>query len=397
MRRSFKFRLRPTARQHIALAAMLEAHRELYNAALEERREAYQRAGVSIRYTDQSAQLKDIRAVRPDIAVWSFSSQQATLRRLNLAFAAFFRRVKAGQTPGYPRFKGRGWFDSVTWPADGDGCRWDSQPHAAQTRVYLQGVGHVALTQHRAVAGRVKTISVKREGRHWYVVLSCDQVPAQPLPPANWPVGLDVGVAHFATASTPVPGVTDPEGHISNPRHLRASAGRLARAQARLARCQRGSKTRGRVRATIGRRHRKVRNQRGDFHHKTARALVGSCDLIAREDLTIGKMTRSAKGTIEQPGTNVAAKSGLNKSILDAGWGQFLAILHGKAESAGRVVIPVDARNSSRTCPREHCGHLSEEQPPHARDLPLCQVRVHGQRRPRGRTERRYQGRAGPS
>ncbi|MEW1848459.1 helix-turn-helix domain-containing protein, partial [Nonomuraea angiospora] len=115
MRRSFKFLLRPTVKQQIMLTAMLDDHRALYNAALEERREAYRRAKISIRYGEQSAQLKEIRADDPaGQGRWSFTSQQQTLRRLNKAFEAFFRRVKAGQTPGYPRFKGRGWFDTVT-------------------------------------------------------------------------------------------------------------------------------------------------------------------------------------------------------------------------------------------------------------------------------------------
>ncbi|MFB9473564.1 hypothetical protein [Nonomuraea salmonea] len=124
---------------------------------------------MSVRYGDQSAELKHIRA---DDAGgqgrWSFSSQQATLRRLDKAFRAFFDRVKAGRTPGFPRFKGRGRFDSVEWPKDGDGCRWDSQPeHPTATYVRLQGIGHVRVHQHRPVRGRVKTISVKREGSRW--------------------------------------------------------------------------------------------------------------------------------------------------------------------------------------------------------------------------------------
>ncbi|MFG3438207.1 RNA-guided endonuclease InsQ/TnpB family protein [Nonomuraea sp. NPDC047897] len=161
MRRSFKFLLRPTSRQAAALAACLEDHRILYNAALEHRRTAYAKAGVTVRYGDQSAELKHIRADDPDgQGRWSFSSQQATLRRLDRAFRAFFDRVEAGRTPGFPRFKGRGWFDAVEWPKDGDGCRWDSQPeYPAATFVRLQGVGHVRVHQHRAVKGRVKTIS----------------------------------------------------------------------------------------------------------------------------------------------------------------------------------------------------------------------------------------------
>jgi putative transposase len=194
------FRLRPTARQHVALAGCVNAHRELYNAALQERRDAWSHASKTrIRYVDQSAQLTEMRAVRPDQAVWSFSSQQATLRRLNKAFAGFFRRVKtakAGVKPGYPRFKGKARFDSVEWPKDGDGARWLPE----QRRVYLQGIGQVRVDLHREVAGRVKTIQIKRHGRRWMLVLSCDDVPTNPLPVTGRQAGIDVGVVSFAPA-----------------------------------------------------------------------------------------------------------------------------------------------------------------------------------------------------
>ncbi len=149
----------------MALAACVDAHRELYNAALQEFRDAWSHASkTQVSYGDQSAQLKGIRAMCPDQAVWSFSSQQATLRRLNKAFAGFFWRVKAakaGVKLGYPRFKGVGRFDSVEWPKDGDGARW----LPGQRRVYLQGIGQVKVDLHREVAGRVKTIQIKRQGR----------------------------------------------------------------------------------------------------------------------------------------------------------------------------------------------------------------------------------------
>ena len=191
------FRLRPTARQHVALAACVDAHRELYNAALRERRDGWSHSKTRITYGDQSAQLSDIRVVRPDHAVWSFSSQQATLRRLHKAFAGFFRRVKAGQTPGYPRFKGTARFHSVEWPKDGDGARWRPDTR----RVYLQGIGQVKVRVHRAVRGRVKTIQIKRQGRYWMLVLSCDDVRADPLPATGRQASVDVGVASFATTS----------------------------------------------------------------------------------------------------------------------------------------------------------------------------------------------------
>ncbi|OUC84331.1 RNA-guided endonuclease InsQ/TnpB family protein [Streptosporangium minutum] len=353
MRRSFKFLLRPTARQAAALTACLEDHRALYNAALEHRRTAYAKVKVSVRYGEQSADLKHIRA---DDAGgqgrWSFSSQQATLRRLDKAFRAFFDRLKAGRTPGFPRFKGKRWFDTVEWPKDGDGCRWDSQPeHPTATFVRLQGVGHVRVHQHRAVRGTVKTISVKREGRRWFVVLSCDDVPAEPLPTTGAAAGIDLGVASLVTTS-------DGE-HLDNPRHLAASADRLAAAQRDLARKKRGSRRRRKAAARVAALHGKVRRQRLDGAHKAALRLVRDYDVIAHEDLRIANMTRSASGTIEAPGRNVAQKSGLNRSILDAGWGVFLTILSHKAESAGRELVAVNPAHTSRTCAR--CGHVAKE------------------------------------
>ncbi|MGW4425812.1 RNA-guided endonuclease InsQ/TnpB family protein [Streptosporangium sp. NPDC004631] len=358
MRRSYKFLIRPTAHQQIALTACLDDHRTLYNAALEERREAYRRAKVGIRYGDQSAQLKEIRAFDPDHARWSFSSQQATLRRLDKAFRAFFDRVKKGQTPGYPRFKGRGWFDTVEWPKDGDGCRWDSQPeHPSATFVRLQGIGHVRVHQHRPVEGRMKTISVKREGSRWYVVLSCDDVPAEPLPATGAMAGIDMGVASLVTTSDGV--------HLANPRHLAASADRLADAQRDLARKKRGSKRRRKAVARVAALHAKVRRQRLDGAHKAANALVRDYDVIVHEDLRIANMTKAPapKPDPDQPGAflpnRAAAKAGLNKNILDAGWGVFLTILVHKAESAGRELIAVNPANTSRTCAR--CGHCAAE------------------------------------
>lgn len=363
MIRAYKFLLRPTARQTAALGEMLRDHCSLYNGALHERRDAYRHSSkTTVRYGDQSAQLKDIRTFDPERqGRWSFSSQQATLRRLDKAFAAFFRRVKAGQTPGYPRFKGVGHFDTVTFPKDGDGCRWDSTPHDRQTRVRLQGVGHVRVHQHRPVQGRVKTISVKREGTRWYAVLACDNVPAEELPPTGAIVGIDMGVTHFLTTS-------DGE-HVANPRFLQAMADGLAEAQRRLATFPKRTRQRTKRHRTAARKaaelHAKIRRQRADFHHKTARALVADHDVIAHERLNTAGMTKAPapKADPRQPGgflpNGAAAKAGLSRSILDAGWAQFLGILANKAESAGRLMVPVDARNTSRTCPER--GHVAKE------------------------------------
>ncbi|WP_329116969.1 RNA-guided endonuclease InsQ/TnpB family protein [Streptomyces sp. NBC_01465] len=367
MRRAYKFLLRPTARQAAKLGEMLADHCSLYNGALQERRDAYRHVSrTGITYVQQSAQLKGIRAFDPERqGRWSFSSQQATLRRLDRAFAAFFRRVKSGETPGYPRFKGANWFDTVEFPKDGDGCRWDSTPTDPVTRVRLQGVGHVRVHQHRPVKGHVKTVSIKREGKQWYIILACAEVPTEPLPTTGAETGIDVGLAHFLTTS---------EGeHQPNPRFGRRTANALADAQRALKKFPRRKRENRTVKhqlavEKVAQLHRKVRRQRTDHAHKTALALVRAYDVIAHERLNIANMVRTPKPSPdpERPGhylpNGAAAKTGLNKSIQDAGWGVFLGILAHKAESAGRKLIPVDPRDTSRTCPT--CGHVSSENRP---------------------------------
>ena len=362
MIRAYKFLMRPTVGQSAALGEMLRDHCSLYNGALQERRDAYRHTSkTTVRYGQQSAQLKDIRAFDPERqGRWSFSSQQATLRRLDKAFAAFFRRAKAGDRPGYPRFRSGKRFDTVDFPKDGDGCRWDSTPHDPTTRVRLQGVGHVKVHQHRSVVGKVKTISVKREGRRWYVVLTAEQTQPEPLPATGSVAGIDLGIANF---------LADSNGEfVPNPRHGRRAAEKLEAAQQALSRCKRRSKRRRKAVDTVARLHRKVRRQRLDHAHKTALTLVREHDLIAHEDLKIRNMSKTPapKPDPEKEGellpNGAAPKAGLNRSIADAGWGVFLAILHAKAEGAGRQVMAVDPRNTSRRCPE--CGHTAKENRP---------------------------------
>ncbi|MEU6942891.1 transposase, partial [Streptomyces rubiginosohelvolus] len=297
MIRAYTFLMRPTAGQAGALAEMLRDHCTLYNAALQERRDAWRHASkTTVRYGQQSAQLKDIRAFDPERqGRWSFSSQQATLRRLDKAFTAFFRRVKAGEAPGYPRFRSGRRFDTVEFPKDGDGCRWDATPHDPVTRLRLQGVGHVKVHRHRVVVGRVKTISVKREGRRWYVILTAEQTQPEPLPATGTVVGIDMGVANFLADSG--------GGFVPNPRHGAKAVAKLQAAQQALSRCKRGSKRRRKAVERVARLHRKVRRRRLDHAHKTALNLVREHDFIAHEDLKIRNMSRAPapKPDPEQP------------------------------------------------------------------------------------------------
>jgi putative transposase len=349
MRRAYKLRAYPTRPQEGRAVRLLRDHCELYNAALQERRDAWRTRGMSITYGDQSAQLKEIRAADPDgQGRHSFTAQQQTLRRLGTVFAGFFRRAKAGQKAGFPRFKPPQRFNQVLFVA-GDGAKWQPANGGRWAYASFQAVGHVKVRQHRVVRGRVKTLQLVREYRRWYVVVVVD-TELQPLPATGREIGVDVGVTRFLTTS---------DGQIvDNPRFLAAAQDAIADLQRRKARAQRGSGNRRRIRRQVAKAWRKVRNQRRDFHHKIARALVDGCDALGLEKLHVANMTRSAHGTIEQPGQNVAAKAGLNRSILDAGWAQFVGILAAKAESAGRRVVLVNPAGTSITC--HGCGARCE-------------------------------------
>jgi putative transposase len=349
VKRAYKLRAYPTRPQQARAVRLLADHCELYNAALAERQEAWRKRRVSISYGDQSAQLKDIRAEDPQgQGRHSFTAQQQTLRRLNRSFIAFFKRVKAGQAPGYPRFKPHQRFNQVLFVA-GDGAKW--QPAVGRGRgsrwahASFQSVGCLKVNQHRAVTGRVKTLQLKREHRRWYVIV-VTEVEAEPLPATGRTVGIDLGVARFLTTS---------DGQVvPNPRFLEQARARITDLERRKVRAKLGSGNRRRLRRRLAREWRTVRNQRRDFHHKTARALVDGCDALALEDLRITNMTASASGTVDHPGRNLAQKAGLNRSILDAGWGQFTAILTAKAASAGRRVILVNPAYTSIDC--HTCG-----------------------------------------
>jgi putative transposase len=345
VRRAYKLRAYPTRPQEGRAVRLLADHCDLYNAALAERREAWRMRNLSVSYGDQSAQLKEIRAADPDgQGRHSFTAQQQTLRRLKVAFAGYFRRVRdakgSARRVGYPRFKPYQRFDQVLFVA-GDGSKWEPADGGRWTHASFQAVGRVKVHQPRPVVGRVKTLQLKREGRRWYVVVVTEMEPVS-LPTIGREIGVDVGVARFLTTS---------DGEVvANPRFLAATQQRIVDLQRRKQRARPGSGNRSRLRRALAKEWRKLRNRRRDFHHKTARGLVDSCDTIALEDLRVAAMTAAAAGTVENPGRNVAAKAGLNRSILDAGWGQFTSIVAAKAESAGRRVVLVDPGRTSIDC-----------------------------------------------
>ncbi|HSH61444.1 MAG TPA: transposase, partial [Acidimicrobiales bacterium] len=221
--RSAKYLLQPTTKQRQALDHLVWQQRRLYNQALEQRKRAWEEESRSITRYQQFSSLNGLADKDPELARYGICVARGTLTRLDLAFKAFYRRCGLGQKPGYPRFKGRYRFHSVSWP-DASGWKVDTDTR----RFYAMGLGHVKLRLHRPLPGRPKTAELKREGRRWWVVIHCDQVPTRPLPATGKAVGLDLGVAHTLTTSEGV--------HITNPRPTTRGADGLVRAQRALAR-----------------------------------------------------------------------------------------------------------------------------------------------------------------
>jgi putative transposase len=327
VRRTFKFRVYPTGAQVEALDGQVDEACRLYNAALDERRSAWRMNGVSVGYLDQANQLKAIRAAG-DVGVANFSACQDVLRRVDKTFAVFFRRVKAGEkAPGYPRFRSRWRYDSLTWPSWGDGCRL--RPTG---RLYLHGVGELKVKWHRLLPAEatIKTVTAKREAGRWFVCFSVEMPEPEPWPLSEVAVGVDVGLTTFAVLSDGT--------EIANPRHFRAAERRLRIAQRKLARRKKRSQRRLKARQELAWVHVHVANQRRDFQRKTAHRLVRKYGLIAIEDLNI-------KGL---------AGSMLAKSVHDAGWGQFISILSDKAGWAGRRLVKVNPAGTTQDC--SSCG-----------------------------------------
>jgi len=328
--RVYRYRLSPTRAQDAALRKTCGMLRELYNAALQEKRDAYAKTGKSPGCYRQQKELVEVRAVRPEFAALHTHLLQDALTRLDRAYKAFFRRCKNGEKPGFPRFKGRGRYTSFTFKDAANGC--GAKMVAGEKRVRLTGIGKVKIKLHRPYEGTLKQVTVSLDGDgHWYACLACDDLPTKPLPSTGKSVGIDVGLTTFATFS-------DDRPSVQNPRPLRTAQASVARAQRVVSKRKRGSKRRRKAVAILAKQHAHVRNARRDFHHKTARSIVRDYDSISVEKLNVKGLARSM----------------LAKSVADVGWGQFLSILAAKAEEAGREYNEANPAGTTVNC--SACG-----------------------------------------
>ena len=329
VRKTYQYKLKPTPEQERALGRTLMLCRHVYNAAIGERREAWRMRGVSVNYYQQQAELPDIKTAMPEYAEINAQVLQDVVLRVDRAFQAFFRRLREGQTLGYPRYHGRYRYNSFTYPQVGEhgGARLDNG------FLVLSKIGRIALHWSRPIEGTPKTVTISREADGWYACISCADVPVQPLPSTGQETGIDLGIEAFATLSNGT--------RIFHPGWYRQAERTLKSAQRRVSRRKKGSNRRRKAVTLLGKAHQTVRRQGHDFHHKTARALVQANDMIYHEAL--------------QP-ANMVKNHHLAKSIQDAGWGAFLIILTHKAAWAGRRIVAVNPAYTSQTC--SGCGVL---------------------------------------
>ena len=324
-RKTYKEKLRPTPAQERALEEVLWRCRDLYNVALEQRITAWHRRHASVSRYEQEAELRNIRAEFPEYAAMHSHVLQDVLARLDKTYQAFFRRRQRGEKAGFPRFKGRNRYHSFTYKEFGNGATLDNG------FLVLSKIGRISVHWSRPLEGTPKTVTISKEADGWYVAISCADVPTQPLPATGQETGIDLGIEAFATLSDGT--------RIFTPGWYRKAERALKTAQRRVSRRKKGSHRRRKAVSLLARAHQRVRRQRQDFHHKTALALVRANEVIYHEDLQVRNMVQNHH---------------LAKSIQDAGWSAFLAILNFKAANAGRTVQAVDPAFTSQAC--SGCG-----------------------------------------
>jgi len=313
MLKSYKFRLFPSRSQTTKLENTLEVCRELYNAALSERREAWRLSSKSITYLDQQNVLPEIKAIREDVAEIHSQVLQDVLRRLDKGFKAFFSRIKKGAKAGFPRFKGKNRYDSFTFAQSGFALKGN--------KLQLSKLGLFKIKWHREIIGKIKTLTIIRSSTgKWFACFSVETT-EEILEPTNQRIGVDVGIKFFAVFSDGT--------EIDNPKFFRFDEKDLAKAQ------------RKKNRKRTAKIHERIKNRRNNFVHQVSRYLVDNFDLIVFEKLKVSNMVKNSR---------------LAKSIADASWSKLFELTSYKAENAGRTMIQVNPRNTSQNC--SGCGEL---------------------------------------
>lgn len=352
MKKTFKYRLYPTKAQKTVLSKQLEECRWLYNHILEHRKNAWDWYGVSLSCYDQINTIPVLKAARPSLFLVQSQVLQNVVKRVDLAFQSFFRRLKEGtEDPGYPRFRGVDRYDSLTFPQGSVGFSLQGNV------LRLFGVGKVSVLVHRNIEGKIKTCTIRRtKTGKWYACFSCDNVAPKRLPKNPLAVGIDMGIKEFLTTSE------EEDEVVQNPKYLKQSAKRLAQAQRKAELEKSNPILRNKNKKIVAKLHEKVFHRRNDFHHKTAKRLVEQYGIIVVEDLTTSEMT--------------SEWSSVNHAQYDTAWAGFLSILSNKAAEAGREFLKVNPAYTTQDCSTPGCGHR-QHLPLHLRtyNCPKCGVK----------------------
>lgn len=325
--RTYKYKLKPSKSVVAKFERWLDVCRELYNAGLQERRDAWQLERKNVSFYDQSRQLPQIKELREDVAEVQSQVLQNILRRLDKTFQAFFRRTKTGEKAGFPRFKSEKRFNSFTYP------QRQGTFNLSGNLLTISKIGSVRLYLSREVIGNIRTCTIKREISDWFVYFVAESE-SESMPKTNKRVGIDMGIENFATLSDGT--------QIENPRFFEGFQKKMRVTQRKLARRQKNSKRRKQIVIQLGNLHTKIRNSRNDFQHKISNSLIRKFDLIVIEDLN----------------TKAMSKGIFAKQINDVAWSSFFQKLLYKAESADKKVIKVNPNGTSQTC---ICGQRVEK------------------------------------
>ncbi|MEO8394517.1 MAG: transposase [Chloroflexota bacterium] len=348
MRLTYKYRLRPTKAQQHQLETMLEICRSVYNATLATRKNAYERRGESLNYYDTAALLPIWKNNATNLSKVHSQVLQNVQIRVDLAFKSFFRRVKAGEEPGYPRFKGKGQYKSITYPQFGNGVKLDGNS------LTVSKVGAIRIHLHRPIEGQIKTVTLQRNSvGKWEVGFSCE-VEFKPLPVNASVVGIDLGLKTFAFLSD--------GSKINRQRWMKRDDKDIARLQRRKEQFTKGSPEREKMLHMLNHAYQRATNRRTNFAHQESRKLVNTYQFLALEKLDIQEMQGLGNTVI-------------NRGIADVAWGQFIQYIVYKAENAGRSVVLVNPRGTTQEC--SDCGQIvPKDLSIRVHDCPHCGLKI---------------------
>jgi putative transposase len=333
---AFKYELMPTGEQEREMRQFAGSCRFVFNKALAMQSDNHEAGNKYIRYEELANLLPAWKSEFPWLKEAPSQALQHALKNLDRAFVNFFEK-----RADYPRFKKRGYKDSFRFP---QGFKLDQ----ANSRIFLPKLGYIRYWNSREVLGKVKNVTVSSRNGKWFVSIQTEREVEQPVAQGD-AVGIDLGVVRFATLS---------DGTVVPPFNIfKRYAADLRKAQQAMSRKKKYSNNWKKAKAKVQRIHVRIANARRDYLHKTSTTISQSHAMVVVEDLQVNNMSRSAAGSVEQPGQKVKQKSGLNKAILDQGWGEFRRQLEYKMLWIGGLFLAVPPQNTSRTCPG--CGHVS--------------------------------------